>query len=101
MKKIMFVLGSALLLGACATPSTEVGIALFSDTVQPLMVTNNSGATKVGRACGKNYLGLFITGDMSVDAAKKDGKITQVTSIDKEIKSYAIYAEVCTVVRGR
>ncbi len=97
----MFVLGSALLLGACAAPSTEVGIALFSDTVQPLMVTNNSGATKVGRTCGKNYLGLFITGDMSVEAAKKDGKITQVASIDKEIKSYALYAEVCTVVRGR
>ena len=54
MKKIMFVLGSALLLGACATPSTEVGIALFSDTVQPLMVTNNSGATKVGRRIGEN-----------------------------------------------
>ncbi len=100
MKKLLFVLASALLVGACATPSTEVGIALFSDTVQPLMVTNNSG-TKVGRACGKNYLGLFITGDMSVEAAKKDGKITQVASVDKEIKSYALYAEVCTVVRGR
>ncbi len=100
MKKLLFVVGATLLLGACATPSTEVGIALFSDTVQPLMVTNNSG-TKVGRACGKNYLGLFITGDMSVDAAKKDGKITQVSSVDKEIKSYALYAEVCTVVRGK
>lgn len=101
MKKLMFVLSVVFLLGACATPSTEVGIALFSDTVQPLMVTNNAGANKVGRACGKNYLGLFIQGDMSVEAAKKDGKITQVASIDKEIKSYAIYSEVCTVVRGR
>ena len=101
MKKTMFVLGAALFLGACATPSTEVGVALFNDTVQPLMVTGNSGATKVGRACAKNYLGLVITGDMSVEAAKKDGKITQVTSIDKEVKSYAIYAEVCTVVRGK
>lgn len=100
MKKLLFMLSATLLLGACATPSTEVGIALFSDTVQPLMVTNNSG-TKVGRACGKNYLGLIITGDMSVEAAKKDGKITQVSSVDKEIKGYAIYSEVCTVVRGR
>ena len=101
MKKMMFALTSVLFLGACATPSTEVGIALFSDTVQPLMVTNNASATRVGRACGKNYLGLFITGDMSVEAAKKDGKITQVASIDKEVKSYALYAEVCTVVRGK
>ena len=101
MKKLLFVLASAVLLGACATPSTEVGIALFSDTVQPLMVTNSAGATKVGRACAKNYLGLLIQGDMSVEAAKKDGKITQVASIDKEVKSYALYAEVCTIVRGK
>ena len=99
MKKWMFVVGTALFLGACATPNTEVGIALFSDTVQPMLATNGSG-NKVGRACGKNYLGLFITGDMSVEAAKKDGKITQVASVDKEIKSYAVYSEVCTVVRG-
>ena len=101
MKKCLFAVGAALLLGACATPNTEVGIALFNDTVQPMMVTSTSGATKVGRACAKNYLGLVITGDMSVEAAKKDGKITQVTSVDKEIKGYVIYAEVCTVVRGR
>ena len=100
MKKMLYVVAGALLLGACATPSTEVGIALFSDTVQPLMVTGNSG-TKVGRACGKNYLGLFIQGDMSVETAKKNGKITTVSSIDKEIKGYALYAEVCTVVRGK
>ncbi len=100
MRKAILLVAGALLLGACATPSTEVGIALFSDTVQPLMVTGNTG-TKVGRACGKNILGLFITGDMSVEAAKKDGKITQVASVNKEVKSYAVYAEVCTVVTGR
>ncbi len=100
MKKFMLLAAGVLLLGACATPSTEVGIALFSDTVQPLMVTGNTG-TRVGRACGKNYLGLFIEGDMSVEAAKKNGRITQVASVSKEIKSYAIYAEVCTVVTGK
>ena len=96
----MFVLAGAFLLGACATPNTEVGIALFSDTVQPMLVTNTTG-TKTGRACGRNILGLFIQGDMSVEAAKKDGRITQVASVNKEIKSYAIYAEVCTVVTGK
>ncbi|MBP5429613.1 MAG: TRL-like family protein [Elusimicrobiaceae bacterium] len=100
MKRTMLAVAGALLLGACATPSTEVGIALFNDTVQPLMVTGNTG-TKVGRACAKNYLGLVITGDMSVEAAKKDGKITQVASVNKEVKGYALYAEVCTVVTGR
>ena len=101
MKKLMLLAAAGLLLGACATPNTEVGIALFSDTTQPMLATNSVGATKVGRACGKNYLGLLITGDMSVETAKRNGHITSVSSIDKEIKSYAIYAEVCTVVRGR
>ena len=100
MKKLLFVAVSALCLGACATPNTEVGIALLNDTVQPMLVTGNTG-TKTGRACAQNFLGLLIKGDMSVEAAKKDGKITQVASVNKEIKGYVLYAEVCTVVTGR
>ncbi len=64
------------------------------------MVTGSTG-TRVGRACATNVFGLLVSGDMSVEAAKKNGRITQVASIDKEIKGYAVYAEVCTVVTGR
>lgn len=99
MKKLFVLAGASLMLAACATPSTEVGRALFIQSNQPLMVTGNPGK-KVGRACGTNILGLFISGDMSVEAAKKNGRITKVASIDKEIKGYAVYAEVCTVVTG-
>lgn len=87
------------MLAACATPRTEAGSALVELTTQPLLVTGNSG-TRVGRACAKNILGIYLSGDMSVAAAKKNGRITKVSSVDKEIKSYAVYAEVCTVVRG-
>ena len=100
MKKLMFLTAAALLLGACATPPTHVGTALFAQTQQPVMATNAPG-TKVGRACATNILGLLIQGDMSVEAAKRNGKITQVSSIDTDIKSYAVYAEVCTVGTGR
>ena len=100
MKKLLFLSAAAMMLAACATPPTEAGVSLFAQTTQPLMVTGNTG-TKVGRACATNVLGLLISGDMSVEAAKKNGRITQVASIDKEIKSYAIYAEVCTIVTGR
>ncbi|MBR3632401.1 MAG: TRL-like family protein [Elusimicrobiaceae bacterium] len=99
MKKLMLLAASAMLLSACATPATEAGMALFAQTTQPLMVTGNTGK-KVGRACATNVLGLIIQGDMSVEAAKKDGKITHVASVDKEVKGYAIYAEVCTIVTG-
>ncbi len=96
----MLLSAAALMLGACATPPTYVGTALFAQTQQPIVATNAPG-TKVGRACATNILGLLIQGDMSVEAAKKNGHITQVSSIDRDIKSYAVYAEVCTVVTGR
>ena len=100
MKKLLFLSAAAMMLAACATPPTEAGVSLFAQTTQPLMVTGNTG-TKVGRACATNVLGLLVSGDMSIEAAKKNGRITQVASVDKEVKSYAIYAEVCTIVTGR
>lgn len=100
MKKVLFAALCAAALCACATPRTEVGSALFSQTKQPMLVSGNKGA-KVGKACATNILGLLISGDMSVEAAKKNGHITQVATVDKDIKSYAVYAEVCTVVTGQ
>lgn len=99
MKKVFALAAASLMLAACATPSTEVGHALFIQSNQPLLVTGNTGK-KVGRACGTNILGLLISGDMSIEAAKRNGKITKVASVNKEIKGYAVYAEVCTVVTG-
>ena len=99
MRKVMFVMIAALCAGACATPPTEAGMALFAQTTQPMMVTGYTGK-KVGRACATNVLGLIVQGDMSVEAAKKNGKITHVASVYKEVKGYAIYSEVCTIVTG-
>ena len=99
MKKLLFLSAACLLLGACATPATEAGMALFAQTTQPMMVTGNTGK-KVGKACATNVLGLIVQGDMSVEAAKKNGNITKVASVDKEVKGYAVYAEVCTIVTG-
>lgn len=99
MKKMFALAGASLMLAACATPSTYVGGALFSQTKQPMLVTANSGS-KVGRACATNILGIYISGDMSIEAAKKNGRITKVASVDREIKSYAVWAEACTVVKG-
>lgn len=100
MKKFMLLSVGALSLGACAMVPTHAGSALIEMTQQPVSVTNAIG-TKTGRACAKNYLGIYLAGDMSVEAAKKNGHITQVASVNTDIKSYAVYAEVCTVVTGK
>jgi hypothetical protein len=58
---------------------------------------------KTGEACATGILGLAAWGDASVDAAKKAGAITDVTSV--ELRSFSIlgaaYAQGCTVVNGR
>lgn len=100
MKKLLLLVSGALMLGACAIVPTHVGSALFEITDQPIVATNAIG-TKTGKACAKNYFGLYIEGDMTVEAAKRNGRITQVATIDKQIKSYAIYSEVCTIVTGK
>ena len=66
------------------------------------MITNPKldGGTKTGKACAKNILGIFATGDMSIEAAKKAGNITTITSVTKEISNMIIMSDVCTVVKG-
>ena len=100
MKKLMLLSAGALMLGACVTPTTHVGTAWFTDVQQPTLVTNAPG-TKTGRACATNILGIVSKGDMSIEAAKKNGNITQVATVDTDVKSWIVYAEVCTVVTGR
>lgn len=100
MKKLLILGVVSLMLTACVTPSTEVGIALVEETVQPMLISAESGKRE-GRACAENFFGIFLKGDMSIEAAKRNGGITKVASVNKEIRSYIVYAEVCTVVTGR
>ncbi|MDR0291892.1 MAG: TRL-like family protein [Elusimicrobium sp.] len=99
MKKVLALTAVAVMLTACTMPASYLGGALIAQTVEPTLVTPNTG-TKTGKACGKNYLGIFSSGDMSVEAAKANGKIKTVASVDREVKNMLVVAEVCTVVTG-
>ena len=99
MKKLYLLLPFVAVLAACAIPSLETGSSWFSQTQQPMMVGVERG-TKIGRACAKNYFGIYTEGDMSIATAKRNGNISKVATVDKDVKGYLIYAEVCTVVTG-
>jgi hypothetical protein len=73
-------LGATLFTG-CATHPTAG--ALFSDIKAPVTATSNVRATRVGvsESC-VSILGLVATGDCSVANAKKNGGITQVSTVD-------------------
>jgi len=59
------------------------------------------GEAKVGKACAESILGLLAHGDASVRAAKENGNITEVSSVDHSARNFFnIVGEWCTIVRG-
>lgn len=90
----------ATVLTSCAVAPSQLGQSLISDTKEPILVTTNSGDAKEGKACGRNILGIFSEGDMSIEAAKNNGKITNVHSVEKTVKNMIVVSDVCTIVKG-
>lgn len=64
--------------------------------------SSDSGELKTGKACAESILGLLAHGDASVRAAKENGDISEVTSVDHSARNLLnIVGEWCTIVRGR
>lgn len=82
MKKTCYILcaSAALFLSSCLSP---VGMA-FSDVTIPGQATS-AGGNKVGTAQSVTYLGLFSRGDSSIAAAKRNGRISTVSSVDLHV----------------
>lgn len=81
MKKAAYLIAAtALLLTSCLTP---VGV-VFSDVTIPGQATS-AGGNKVGTSKSVTYLGLFSRGDSSIAAAKRNGNISTVSSVDTHI----------------
>jgi len=105
MKKFVALLGMAAGLGmlsgcAIAGPGLVNG-SIYSGYSLGSGVGPGTG-TKSGEACAMSILGVVALGDGSIDAAKKDGGVTQVASVDHSVFSIlGIYANVCTKVTGQ
>jgi hypothetical protein len=84
----------------CALPPSQLGRSLIAETKEPLLITSNTGGTRTGKVCGKNILGIYAHGDISIEEAARKGNITKITSIDKEIESFVVFAKVCIIVKG-
>jgi len=93
---------AGLLLSGCAAIPTNSGTGfLYTETQDAVTATESETGTKEGRACARNILGLFLTGDSSIQAAKRDGGITEVSSVDRDVDVIlGVYGKNCTVVRG-
>lgn len=91
----------ALMLAGCATPY-PVG-ALYTDVQLPMDATSNKGAaTKIGSAECMSVLALISIGDASIEAAKRNGGITEVHHVDWEAKNIlGIIGKYRVVVHGQ
>jgi len=104
MKHFRVLATSTLFLGlaACATVQSPVNGALYTDVKSGVMATEAYGGSARGEACATSILGIFATGDATIDAAKKNGSIAQVTVIDHSANSIlGFYAKYCTIVYGK
>jgi len=96
--KIMLTLASLLCLSACHT-IRETDFVNFKYEKLPL----KSKATKEGKSCGEYSLfSIFYTNvDTTIEAAKKNGDITEIVSVEKENHvTGPFYRKVCTIVKG-
>ena len=87
MKKIaMFVAAMAVVvLSGCASVVPRGMIS--SDMTLPITANSNMKGSKVGRASCTSIMGFVASGDASIDAAMRNGKIKKVSHVDWKVKS--------------
>lgn len=92
---------AALSLTACQIVYSPMAGTTFNETKYGNIATEESVATKEGKACGTSILGWVAQGDASIVAAKANGGITKVSSVDHYAKNIlGIFGEWCTIVKG-
>ena len=92
------LVSSLLVLTNCAAPI--VG-AIYTGVQSGVAATPQAGP-KWGEACATGVLGLFAFGDASIEAARKNGGISSIASVDQKIMSIlGVYSQYCTTVRGK
>ncbi|WP_447977865.1 TRL-like family protein [Candidatus Nitrospira bockiana] len=104
MKRLSLAVASVglLTLTACQPVASPLLGVFYNETKYGDFATRNVDATKEGKACAQTILGLVATGDASVAAAKANGGITEVASIDHSAKSIlGIIGDWCTIVKGK
>lgn len=99
MKKILLACMSLGVLSSCSDVMTS-GM-LYTNVTVPSGVTSAPG-NKVGKSSCVSVFGLVATGDASVKAAKNNGKITAVSSVDthKQVLLMGLIARTTTIVTG-
>lgn len=105
MVRIIFIL---IMIGSMFVSCALTGVysvtgngSLFTSVVDP--ISNSAAATglKRGEACNSNILGIVAIGDGSIIAARANGGITKVATVDRKILNVLfLFGQTCTIVTG-
>jgi hypothetical protein len=102
MSKIVWM-SLALLVSGCASMRAPTYGVLYTDVHAGEGVTESQSGNRVGEACAMSILGLVAIGDASIEAARRNGAVTMITSVDAHYYSLLgfVYSKYCAIVRGR
>jgi hypothetical protein len=105
MKKVLLfaavTAATAVVFTGCAVHPT-VGV-IYQNIEAPVTATSSAEGIKTGESeqC-TSILGLIATGNCSVENAKANSGITDVSSVDYQITSYfSVYSTGKTVIKGK
>lgn len=105
--RTLLVLGTmslVVVLNGCMIVDSPIKGVLGTEVIWGDIATGESatpGTLKEGKACAESILGLLARGDASVRAAKENGNIKEVTSVDHSARNLLnVVGEWCTIVRG-
>jgi hypothetical protein len=101
-KKLAYLLLTAALAAGCGSLRQPVFGGIYSDVTSSEAVSSNQAGNRVGQACSSSILALIASGDSSIEAARRAGGITLITSVDAQSSNILFfYSKYCTIVRGR
>ncbi|MFR9543882.1 MAG: TRL domain-containing protein [Rikenellaceae bacterium] len=97
MKKLAFTALCASLLCSCGVSPYGT---VYTETTQPI-AAGSGGGSKVGVSESATILGIVAIGDASIEAAKANGRISSVSTVDQKVSSIlGIYSKFTTTVKG-
>lgn len=102
MKRLLAASVLAIALSGCATATAPVNGLLYSHVTGPLAVTGSADKpAKVGRSYARSILGIYASGDASIELAAKNGGITKIHHVDHESQVIlGVIADYTTIVYG-
>ncbi len=103
--KVGSILAAMLLLSSCANwPRAGNNGAFYTKVSSPVAALPNESTEplRFGQACSSSILGLYAAGDSSIAAARRNGSITKLVTVEEQFKHVLLgaYAQYCTVVGG-